>query len=192
MDSRLLGRGWGRALAPSPYLTGTPCLADAPRRVDRPPTHFFVKKKFIPRCVAGAATQNISSGLCCAHAFCKRGTLCDVRNPPGRATAWRRHPCHAPDVPSERLTRGPSQLSALADALCVVKRAARPLNFAESVFITYRVGLPPLLYVPKERMGEGTAAAPKERRWWKDSHGSRNPPIRTYRSETLSQSVQES
>ena len=27
----------------------------------------------------------------------------------------------------------------------------------------------PLLYVPKERMGEGTAAAPKERRWWKDS-----------------------
>ena len=33
----------------------------------------------------------------------------------------------------------------------------------------YRVGLPPLLYVPKERMGEGTAVGPEGRRWWKDS-----------------------
>ena len=55
------------------------------------------------------------------------GTLCHDRNPPVRATACRRHPCHAPDVPSER-------------------------------------------------MGEGTAAAPKERRWWKDSLRGTNPP----------------
>ena len=49
----------------------------------------------------------------------------------------------------------------------------------------------PLSYVPKERMGEETAAALKERRWWKDSPGSTNPPICTYRSEALSQTAQE-
>ena len=59
--------GWGRALAPAPYLAGTPCLADASRRDDRPPTHFFVKKKFSSACGAGAATQRGSSGLCSAH-----------------------------------------------------------------------------------------------------------------------------
>ena len=37
------GGGDGR-LRPSPYLAGTPCLADTSRRDDRPPTHFFVKK----------------------------------------------------------------------------------------------------------------------------------------------------
>ena len=39
-------------------------------------------------------------------------------------------------------------------------------------------------------MGEGTAAAPKERRWWKDSLRGTEYPIRTYRSEDLAQFVQ--
>ena len=42
LKSRLfLGGGDGR-------LRPSPCLADTSRRDDRPPTHFFVKKKFIP------------------------------------------------------------------------------------------------------------------------------------------------
>ena len=44
--------------------------------------------------------------------------------------------------------------------------------------------------VPSERMGEGTAVGPTGRRWWKDSHGSRNPPTCTYRSEARPQSAQ--
>ena len=43
LESRLFG-GDGASL----YRFVTPCLADASRRDDRPPTHFFVKKEFIP------------------------------------------------------------------------------------------------------------------------------------------------
>ena len=46
-------RGWGLSL----YRLVTPCLADTPRRDDRPPTHFFVKKKFIPSGGVGSITH---------------------------------------------------------------------------------------------------------------------------------------
>ncbi len=39
-------------------------------------------------------------------------------------------------------------------------------------------------------MGEGTAVGPEGRRWWKDSLGGTEHPIRTYRSEDLAQFVQ--
>ena len=50
------GGGDGRK-RPSPYLAGTSCLAGALRRDDRPPTHFFVKKKFSPACGDDGATH---------------------------------------------------------------------------------------------------------------------------------------
>ena len=68
-------------MRPSPYLAGTPFV------VDRPPTHFFVKKKFIPIGGAETATQKVSSVFCYAHAFCGEGLEWDARNPPVRATA---------------------------------------------------------------------------------------------------------
>ena len=43
-----------------PYLAGTS------RRDDRPPTHFFVKKKFIPIGGAETATQKVPSVFCYA------------------------------------------------------------------------------------------------------------------------------
>jgi hypothetical protein len=67
LDSRLFGGGDGR-LRPSPYLADTPFV------VDRPPTHFFVKKKFIPTGGAETATQKVPSVFCCAHAFCGTGS----------------------------------------------------------------------------------------------------------------------
>ena len=54
MDSRLLGV-WGRGRA----LPVPSCLADTPCGDDRPPTHFFVKKKFIPAGGVEAATQKV-------------------------------------------------------------------------------------------------------------------------------------
>ncbi len=48
-----------------------PCLAGTFRREDRPPTHFFVKKKFSSIGGADSTTQKVSSVFCCAHAFCK-------------------------------------------------------------------------------------------------------------------------
>ena len=63
------GGGDGR-LRPSPYLTGTP------RRDDRPPTHFFVKKKFSPIGGVETATQKVSS------VFCRARTLCGARSLP--------------------------------------------------------------------------------------------------------------
>ena len=50
------------------------CLAVAPCVDDRPPTHFFVKKKFIPTGGAETATQKVPSGLCEAHTLCGTGT----------------------------------------------------------------------------------------------------------------------
>ena len=50
------------------------CLADTPRRDDRPPTHFFVKKKFIPIGGVESTTQKVSSGFCCAHTLCGAGS----------------------------------------------------------------------------------------------------------------------
>ena len=77
MDSRLFGVGVGRgACARPPYLAGTS------RRDDRPPTHFFVKKKFIPIGGAESTTQKVPSGLSYAHTLCGGGTLCHARNPP--------------------------------------------------------------------------------------------------------------
>ncbi len=51
--------------------------------------------------------------------------------------------------------------------------------------------MPPLSYVPEERMGEGTAVGPEGRRWWKDSLRGTEYPTRTYRSEDRAQFVQE-
>ena len=68
LDSRLFGGGGGDG-----RKRPSPCLADTPRRDDRPPTHFFVKKKFIPIGGAETTTQGVSSVFCYAH------TLCGVR-----------------------------------------------------------------------------------------------------------------
>ncbi len=101
MESHLLGEGVGTgACARPPTSLGIPC------RADRPPAHFFVKKKFIPIDGAETATQKVPGVSCYAHTFCGGGTLCYARNPPVRATAWRLHPCHAPDVPKERMGEG--------------------------------------------------------------------------------------
>ncbi len=56
LDSRLFGV--------IGVLDFSPCLAGAFRRVDRPPTRFFVKKKFIPTYGAESTTQKASSVLC--------------------------------------------------------------------------------------------------------------------------------
>ncbi len=58
------------------------CLAGTSRSDDRPPTHFFVKKKFGSIGGAAPASQKVSSVLCYAHTFCGGETLCDARNPP--------------------------------------------------------------------------------------------------------------
>ena len=87
------------------------CLADTSFVVDRPPTHFFVKKKFIPIGGAETATQKVSSVFGYAHTLCGEGLGYDARNPSVRATAYRRHPC---------------QHSTLIDALCVVKMIGTP------------------------------------------------------------------
>ena len=50
------------------------CLADAPCVDDRPPTHFFVKKKFIPTCGADTTTQKVSGVFCCANAARRRNS----------------------------------------------------------------------------------------------------------------------
>ena len=47
-----------------------PCLADTLRRNDRPPTHFFVKKKFSPTGGAETATQKVPSAFFYAHTLC--------------------------------------------------------------------------------------------------------------------------
>ena len=69
LDSRLFkgAEGWGLSL----HRLVTSCLAGTFCVVDRPPTHFFVKKKFIPAGGAKTATQGVSSVFCYAHAFCK-------------------------------------------------------------------------------------------------------------------------
>ena len=51
----------------------SPCLADTSFVDDRPPTHFFVKKKFSPTGGAEGATQKVSSGFCHVHTLCKEG-----------------------------------------------------------------------------------------------------------------------
>ena len=74
------GGGDGRLRPP-------PCLAGTPFVVDRPPTHFFVKKKFGSIGGAEFTTQRVSSGFCYAHTLCGGGTLCDARNPQQEALA---------------------------------------------------------------------------------------------------------
>ena len=137
LDSRLF-KGVKGGGGSSLYRLVTSCLAVTSRKDDRPPTHFFVKKKIIPIGGAETTTQTVPSGLLLRSYFLRGEALYDARNPPVRATAWRRHPCHAPDVPSER-------------------------------------------------MREGTAVGPEGRRRWKDSLRGTEYPIRTYRSEALSQ-----
>ena len=64
----LLPRGAGSPWIPVFFGVGggdgrlrpSPCLADAPFVVDRPPTHFLVKKKFIP--IGGAETTPHAGG----------------------------------------------------------------------------------------------------------------------------------
>ncbi len=73
MDSRLF-KGVKGVGGSSLHRLVTPCLADTPFRDDRPPTHFFVKKKFIPIDGAEGATQNVSSRFCCAHTLCGAGS----------------------------------------------------------------------------------------------------------------------
>ena len=67
-------------MRPSPCLAAAPCVAAAPCLVDRPPTHFFVKKKFIP---AGDAER---FGRALLRIYALRGeTLCGSGSdpPPG-------------------------------------------------------------------------------------------------------------
>ena len=80
LDSRLFkgAEGWGLSL----HRLVTSCLAGTFCVVDRPPTHFFVKKKFIPTCGVGAATQRVPSVLCYARDFLQGAALCHARNPP--------------------------------------------------------------------------------------------------------------
>ncbi len=51
------------------FLADTPCVAD------RPPTHFFVKKKFIPACGADTTTLKVSGVFCYAHTLCGAGSI---------------------------------------------------------------------------------------------------------------------
>ena len=64
-------RGWG----PSLYRLFTPCFTAVPFVDDRPPTHFFVKKKFSPACGVIGTTQKGSSGFCEAHTLCGTGSI---------------------------------------------------------------------------------------------------------------------
>ena len=64
LDSHLLG-----VMGASLYRLITPCLAVTSRKDDRPPTHFFVKKKFIPIGGAETATQKVPSVFCYARDF---------------------------------------------------------------------------------------------------------------------------
>ena len=74
LDSRLFKgvEGWGSSL----YRLVTSCLADTSFVVDRPPTHFFVKKKFIPAGDADRTTQRVLSVFCYAHTLCGEGERC--------------------------------------------------------------------------------------------------------------------
>jgi hypothetical protein len=62
LDSRLFGvmRVWDSGF----------CLADTPHKDDRPPTHFFVKKKFSSIGGAETTTQKVPSVLCYAQTLC--------------------------------------------------------------------------------------------------------------------------
>ena len=51
------------------------CLTDTPCVADRPPTHFFVKKKFIPACGADTTTLKVSGVFCYAHTLCGAGSI---------------------------------------------------------------------------------------------------------------------
>ena len=81
MDSRLFKgvKGGG----PSLYRLFTPCLAGTSRRDERPPTHFFVKKKFSSIGGADTATQKVSSVFCYAHTSCGGGTPSGQRDDGG-------------------------------------------------------------------------------------------------------------
>ena len=50
-------------------LRPSPCLDDTSCGADRPPTHFFVKKKFIPIGGAETATQKVPGVFCYARDF---------------------------------------------------------------------------------------------------------------------------
>ena len=52
-----------------------PASLGIPRRADRPPTHFFVKKKFIPIGDTETTTQKVPSVFCYARDF-----LCRVKH----------------------------------------------------------------------------------------------------------------
>jgi hypothetical protein len=70
----------------------SPCPADTLRRDDRPPTHFFVKKKFSPVCGAETTTQKVPGMFCYAHSFCKeqrRNTL-EIPRPSSEACKERK------------------------------------------------------------------------------------------------------
>ncbi len=74
LDSRLFKgvEGWGSSL----YRLVTSCLADTSFVVDRPPAHFFVKKKFSSTSGVGTVTQKVPSVFCYAHTFCGEGERC--------------------------------------------------------------------------------------------------------------------
>ena len=58
------------------------CPAGTPRRDDRPPTHFFVKKKFIPTGGAETATQKVPSVFCYARDFLCGAKCCATHGIP--------------------------------------------------------------------------------------------------------------
>ena len=100
MDSRNF---WGYGV-----LDFSPCPAGTPRRDDRPPTHFFVKKKFIPIGGTKSTTQKVPSVFCYARDFLCRVKRCATHGipqsgiPPGggitamphtfRRNVWERGP----------------------------------------------------------------------------------------------------
>ncbi len=67
--------------------------ADTSCVVDRPPTHFFVKKKFSPTCGAGAATQKVPSVFWYARDFLFRVKHCATLG--GFIPSLRGNPCAA-------------------------------------------------------------------------------------------------
>ncbi len=62
-------------MRPSPRFAGTSFPADTSRRDDRPPTHFFVKKKFSPAGGAETTTQKVPNVFYRAHTLCGAGSI---------------------------------------------------------------------------------------------------------------------
>ena len=119
--------GWGASL----YRLFTPCLAGTRYRDDRPPTHFFVKKKFIPIGGADRTTKKVPSVFCYARDFLQRGDRCHARNPPAIRFAPGPPPFNKGGKKFLRLTKS-------VQTLC----GARSTPYAEGSFFLYEKSVP--------------------------------------------------